>query len=313
MPEKEHTERQGKSETIEHSTSFNALASSSCPNTSIKESIDVLKSILDCNAPVGLVLDLKSRHIPKRIWAIIVDSLRDAGARVEGIASFAPEDIRGIQSFCASPVKELIFCHSAGDLQKACHEGKVEHGDSVFFNAGSLLWDRQDYSDYNVVKETLVKNCSIYFDTRAVKRGYRLMPYAQVKDKEKPDLTDSDNDTPSQENDEFQPLSTNNGDTSFDKTVSSTIQQYKEHYGLSIGLYCQEFCIDEAAINFLVRHVNENSDLYDLGLSWGGVNGVTIRGIQPGRFTSTDGLWNQRYAGFSWEPTLFPPSPETSQ
>jgi hypothetical protein len=75
---------------------------------------------------------------------------------------------------------------------------------------------------------------------------------------------------------------------------------------LSIGLYCQEFAIDEAALNIIVKHVNDYPDIYDLGLSWGGVNGVTVRGIQPGRFTLTDGFWNQRYASSPWDYNRFP-------
>ena len=88
----------------------------------------------------------------------------------------------------------------------------------------------------------------------------------------------------------------------------STIQDYRDHFDLSIGLYCQEFAIDDAAIDFIVDHVNKNSHVYNLGLSWGGVNGVTVRGIQPDRFTNTDGFWNQRYGGASWDPSLRPSS-----
>ena len=82
--------------------------------------------------------------------------------------------------------------------------------------------------------------------------------------------------------------------------ICSTIQEYKEHYQLSIGLYVQEFAIDEVAISLIAKYVNSNSHVYDLGLSWGGINGLTVKGIQPGRFTATDGLWNQRYGGMPW-------------
>jgi hypothetical protein len=88
--------------------------------------------------------------------------------------------------------------------------------------------------------------------------------------------------------------------------ICSTIQEYKEHYNLSIGLYVQEFAIDETAISLIVKYVNSNSHVYDLGLSWGGINGLTVKGIQPGRFTATDGLWNQRYGGMPWNKELEP-------
>ena len=72
-------------------------------------------------------------------------------------------------------------------------------------------------------------------------------------------------------------------------TCCSTIQQYKDYYQLSLGLYVQEFAIDEVAISLIVKYVNSNSHVFDLGLSWGGINGLTVKGIQPGRFTATDG------------------------
>ena len=93
-----------------------------------------------------------------------------------------------------------------------------------------------------------------------------------------------------------------------DGVVCSTIQQYKEYYHLSIGLYVQEFAIDEVAISLIVKYVNRNLHVYDLGLSWGGINGLTVKGIQPGRFTATDGLWNQRYGGMPWRQELKPSS-----
>jgi hypothetical protein len=77
--------------------------------------------------------------------------------------------------------------------------------------------------------------------------------------------------------------------------VVPMIQMDKDYYDLHIGMYCQEFGTDEAAIQLLAQLVNEHPDIYDLGLSWGGVNGITLQGIFPGRFTSTDVFWNQRY------------------
>jgi hypothetical protein len=59
-------------------------------------------------------------------------------------------------------------------------------------------------------------------------------------------------------------------------------------------------------MDLLVRYVNKYHNVYDLGFSWGGVNGITVRGIQPGRFTNTDGFWNQRYAGQRWHENLYP-------
>ncbi len=122
------------------STSLNALAKSICPDYSIKESIDSLKPIMQCSAPFGLVLDMKSRHVSRKVWALVIEFLRDAGARVEGIASFFVEEVRDISKYCNSPVNEIVFAHSAGDVQLGCHDGRIRRGDKVFFNAGYVLY-----------------------------------------------------------------------------------------------------------------------------------------------------------------------------
>ena len=55
------------------------------PDKSITESIQLLQQIMQCSAPFGLLLDMKSRHVSRRVWAVVVDFLRDCGVRVEGI------------------------------------------------------------------------------------------------------------------------------------------------------------------------------------------------------------------------------------
>jgi hypothetical protein len=83
-----------------------------------------------------------------------------------------------------------------------------------------------------------------------------------------------------------------------------TLHDYKTQFGFSMGVYVQEFSIDEAAARVLIEHVNGHPELYDLGFAWGGVNGMTVQGIKPGRFTSTDGFWNQRHVGQLWRESL---------
>jgi hypothetical protein len=58
---------------------------STCPDKSMTESILLLRQIMQCSAPFGLLLDMKSRHVSRRVWALVIDYLRDCGARVEGI------------------------------------------------------------------------------------------------------------------------------------------------------------------------------------------------------------------------------------
>lgn len=285
-----------------------------CPDKSISESISILKPIMQCSAPFGLVLDMKSRHVSRRVWALVVDFLRDAGARVEGIASFIVEEVRDISQYCSSSVNEIVFIHSAGDLQHGCHNGNIRRGDKVFFNAGSLLWDYPDLYDPEVVKNILWHRFQPFFDEQNIKEGYRLKPYAKIikpsqgsprhtifseSESETCDESTLD-DGDSMSSDLFTRLliadtkrkSLSQMDFAYEEApdgVCSTIQQYKEYYQLSIGLYVQEFAIDEVAISLIVKYVNSNLSVYDLGLSWGGINGLTVKGIQPGRFTATDG------------------------
>eukprot|EP00816_Leptocylindrus_hargravesii_P001742 CAMPEP_0196806766 /NCGR_PEP_ID=MMETSP1362-20130617/6687_1 /TAXON_ID=163516 /ORGANISM="Leptocylindrus danicus, Strain CCMP1856" /LENGTH=526 /DNA_ID=CAMNT_0042180393 /DNA_START=29 /DNA_END=1609 /DNA_ORIENTATION=+ len=193
----------------------------------LRTSIAAVKKLM--NKELTVLLDIKSRHVDKRVWALVISTLQKLGISIEGIGSFFASDIRGISDMIASqghrPCREVIFFHSIGDLQFACHMRQVCDGDTVFFNSGSLF------------------QCDFPTDR---------------------------------------------------------LYEYKERYNLRIGLYTQEFAVDPVSIQHIVEHVNAHADLYDLGLSWGGVNGITVRSIQPGRFTSTDGYWNQRYLGKYW-------------
>lgn len=286
-----------------------------CPDKSISDSISILRPILQCSSPFSVVLDMKSRHVSRRVWALVVDCLRGAGVRVEGIASFFVEEVRDISQYCSSPVNEIVFAHSAGDVQQGCHNGKIKRGDRVFFNAGSLLWDYPNVYDLDVVKNILWHRFHPFFDEQSIKEGYRLKPYAKTIqsspsgpknnrrhfDSESETCDESTiDDGDSNTSDLFAGLliadrkkkSLSGTDFVFEESpdgVCSTIQQYKDYYQLSIGLYVQEFAIDEVAISLIVKYVNSNLHVYDLGLSWGGINGLTVKGIQPGRFTSTDG------------------------
>ena len=250
-------------------TSLVALSSSKCPNTNLKDSIRLIRKITKKRQPVGLILDIKSRHVSKKVWAIVVEKLRKAGARVEGVASFTVDEIRDISKFCSRNVKEVVFCHSAGDMQQGCHDGRIRPGDTVFFNAGSLLWDAPPFNT-KLVKERL---CS-KFDARVAMKKYELMPFGKCVR------------------------------GSVRSVDPSTVQAYQKKLDLSIGVYVQEFSIDESALSLLVQFCNDFMDIYCLGLSWGGLNGVTVKGIKPGRFTKTDGFWNQRYAGVKWDSSL---------
>jgi hypothetical protein len=249
-------------------SSLSALTESSCPDTNLEESMNLVERITGSKQPLGLVLDIKSRHVPHHIWAVVVDTLRTAGIRVEGVASFFIDEIRDLSRFSTiGPIPSMLFCHSAGDLQKLCHEGKMNNGDKVFFNAGCLLDSNLPFG---------VSNLLANFDPRIVRDSYSLEACGLPR--------------------------------GHPENLRSCLHDYKDRYNLSIGVYCQEFSIDETAVQTLVKLVNQNPCLYDLGFSWGGVNGITIKGIAPGRFTKTDGYWNQRYIGETWNYDLYPPA-----
>lgn len=237
---------------------------SSCPTTSMATSVETIRAITKKDDPIGLVLDVKSRHIPKEIWACVVDTLRSSGVRVEGIGSFITADIRGVNEFTLSPVREILFFHSAGDMQAACHNGSIQENDTVFFNAGSLVGQPALRDDPSLLSK--MRHACSTFDPLAAKDGYQILSHGKTSNPEDRDVDRTD-------------------------FSSSTIEHYKRRFNLSIGLYVQEFAIDEKAVDLLVQLVNRGSHVYDLGLNWGGINGITVRGIQPGKYTATDGFW----------------------
>jgi len=300
-----------------------------CLDTTIAESVALIERITKTKQPIGILLDLKSRHVPKRVLSLILQSLQAAGIRVVGIASFEISDIRGVCSndyynaygithSNANATKEILMVHSAGDLQAACDEGLVQPGDYVFFNGGSLILDSARSS---TVKSLLgfffdMCVCGYYstFDPCVIEDGYRIQSYGYAcSGMETTGCFDNASYENFFGNEKVQKTSVfreknvdedsiimSSSDNSDMGNVMRTLADYKRHYGFSMGLYLQEFSIDEAAARLLIELVNNNPSLYDLGLAWGGINGMTVHGIQPGRFTSTDGYWNQRRLGKSW-------------
>ena len=263
------------------------LGTSSCPNTSIAASVAIIKHVVKREEPFGLILDVKSRHVPPPVWACVVDCLYESGVRVEGVGAFCLDDIRSLRQHTVRPVRELLLFHSAGDLQQACHEKKIRYGDTVLFNAGSLLWTPN--SEVAAGWTDTCQQLFTTFDAEATKQSYRVQPFA----------------LPSAA---VEQRSYNHNDyTINDGWTGSTIEDYKRRYNLSIGMYLQEFAIDDAAANLLSQLVNDHPEIYDLGLAWGGVNGVTLRGIRPGRFTDTSGFWNQRHVAAVWDSARGPP------
>ena len=411
-----------------------------CLDTSLEKSLALIEKITQTIQPIGILLDLKSRHVPKRVLSLIIKCLQTAGIRVVGIASFQISEIRGVCSSSSNsndnnnnnnPVttigtstsasanastasrqrmpskqriigtatsaggssvssfadnnnnnnnnnnirasvnsnhnhntnttKEILMVHSAGDLQAACDEGLVQPGDHVFFNGGSLILDSARSSTIKTLLGAVMDMCVCgylnTFDPCVIEDGYRIQSYGYCNPSFSMDNVTAMNTTTgvvgcgvvggvgpssfpyksnvisdsggSGGNSIHHRITNNNKDDDDDDitlnmtgseddghngrhgvrpcnrsevgSVMRTLADYKRHYGFAMGMYCQEFSIDEAAARLLIELVNNNPSLYDLGLAWGGINGMTVHGIQPGRFTSTDGYWNQRRVGRIWK------------
>mmetsp|Transcript_35394 Transcript_35394/g.72324 ORF Transcript_35394/g.72324 Transcript_35394/m.72324 type:complete len:619 (-) Transcript_35394:770-2626(-) len=243
--------------------------------------------------PLRLVLDLKSRRVPPRVWSRLIDNLRSRGLLIEGIGSFDMDELRVIGKGCSYPLTPILFFHSVGDLQRACHANEVKKGDTVYFNGGSLMWKRS-----SIMEAAECGGCC-----------------GQIKDvDDESDITHSNNSygrtssTATAATTSARTLNAN-GDYSFQPYAyprsalsdwervqcKSTIEDYRRHFDLKIGVYVQEFSISAEALEELTVFVNQHGDLYDQGIAFGGVNGVAVKNI------SGDGYWNQRYMGRSWD------------
>ncbi|KAL3905464.1 MAG: hypothetical protein SGILL_009668, partial [Bacillariaceae sp.] len=267
-------------------------------DTTMADSLELIQRIARTRQPMSLVLDLKSRHVPKRVLGVVVDTLNNSGIHVEGIASFQFSEIRDVTQYIRNNLdesisqekktKEMLFVHSAGDLRDACEKGLVRAGDHVFFNGGSLIIESARQTALANLFRMLVTLGFDGYDPRSIQGGYRLHSCAIPSDHL------------SRRNGEGTRRTTQTSDSSPMTNSMLSLHDYKRTFQFSMGIYVQEFSIDEAAARLLVEHTNDNLDVYDLGFAWGGVNGMTVTGIKPGRFTSTDGLWNQRHLAKLW-------------
>ena len=94
-------------------------------SSSMAESARTIKKFLGEN--LRLVLDMKSRHVPSRVWGRLIDHLRSRSLNVEGIGSFDIDELRQIENSTSTPVTTIFFFHSAGDLQRAIHANEVSY------------------------------------------------------------------------------------------------------------------------------------------------------------------------------------------
>jgi hypothetical protein len=238
------------------------------PHLSHKMAQDIEHISAVLGEPLRLVLDLKSRRVPPRVWSRLIDSLRTQGLVIEGIGSFDVDELRVIGKGCSYPLTPILFFHSVGDLQRACHanevrpyfdqltsriesftllnssllhlqNNKVKDGDHVYFNGGSLMWKRTS------IMEAAERGCcgaiqsdqhgstsSIKSPTAAGGAGskYSFQPYAFPRSA----LSDWER-----------------------VMCKSTIEDYRRHFNLRIGVYVQgerKFRVYNSRIFHLAYH-----------------------------------------------------------
>jgi hypothetical protein len=244
------------------------------PHASHKMSQDIERIKVLLGEPLRLVLDLKSRRVPPRVWSALIDSLRTRGLIIDGVGSFDMDESRLIGKGCSCPLNPILFFHSVGDLQRACHANEVKRGDIAYFNGGSLMWKRSSIIEAagccggsNVDINTTNHHADDHKSPKDV-GAYSFQPYAYPRSS----LSDWER-----------------------VMCKSTLEDYRRHFNLKIGVYVQEFSISPEALDALSIFINKHSDIYDQGLAFGGVNGTAVKDVHG------DGYWNQRYMGRSWD------------
>lgn len=245
------------------------------PHASHKIAKDIERIQDAIGEPLRLVLDLKSRRVPPRVWSRLIDNLRSRGLLVDGIGSFDVDELRSIAKGCSYRLTPILFFHSVGDLQRSCHANEVKQGDTVYFNAGSLMWKRATIAE--VAQNGCCGTSDMTVDEddedspvsrKVSKTKYCFQPYAYPRSS----LSDWEKER-----------------------CKATIEDYKCHFNLKIGVYVQEFSVSADALDAIVNFVNKHSRVYDLGLAFGGVNGMACEQING------DGYWNQRYIGRTYD------------
>ena len=189
------------------------------PHASHKITKDIERIQDAIGEPLRLVLDLKSRRVPPRVWSRLIDNLRSRGLLVDGIGSFDVDELRSIAKGCSYRLTPILFFHSVGDLQRSCHANEVKQGDTVYFNAGSLMWKRASIAE--VAQNGCCGTSDMTVDEddedspisrKVSKNKYCFQPYAYPRSF----LSDWEKER-----------------------CKATIEDYKCHFNLKIGVYVQ--------------------------------------------------------------------------
>ena len=205
--------------------------------------------------PLRLVLDLKSRRVPPKVWSRLIDSMRSRGLVVEGIGSFDMDELRVIAKSCSCPLTPILFFHSVGDLQRACHANEVstcfcsltapmaiakadictcfcfqvKKGDTVYFNGGSLMWKP------STIMEAAERGCCGCIETPGMDDEVDVLSDISINKPDKPKRSSSTGMY------SFQPYAYPRASLSDWERVmcKSTLECYQKHFNLKVGVYVQ--------------------------------------------------------------------------
>ena len=112
--------------------------------------------------------------------------LNRRGVHVYGIGTFTFSDLNNVDEIeqvvdgeAMGAPKGIKFFHGMGNLQTACDDGEVFEGESVMFNAGSILdtvdWDADDPDADDARIEAIIENLAAFKSTY----GFHLGLYVQ--------------------------------------------------------------------------------------------------------------------------------------
>ena len=205
------------------------------PHASHQMARDIQRIYDVLGEPLRLVLDLKSRRVPPRVWSRLIDNLRSRGLIIEGIGSFDVDELRVIGKGCSYPLTPILFFHSVGDLQRACHANEVKKGDTVYFNGGSLMWKRSGIMEAAECGGCCGKMNDVVDDNAIHVNAYERTSSTATA------ATTSERTLNANGDYSFQPYAYPRSALSDWERIQckSTIEDYRRHFDLKIGVYVQ--------------------------------------------------------------------------
>jgi hypothetical protein len=149
------------------------------------------------------------------------------------------DELRVIGKGCSYPLTPILFFHSVGDLQRACHANEVKKGDTVYFNGGSLMWKRSS------IMEAAECNacCGVgqMNDLDDNENDFQANEYDRRSSTATEATTTSARALNASGKYSFQPYAYPRSALSDWERVmcKSTIEDYRRHFDLKIGVYVQ--------------------------------------------------------------------------